>query len=109
MLGEGSGVVGTEMEIAAEENVGGDSCAERKQCISFVYACGSDHTCAPDVYGFSVAGIFYDSGENIAKRAGKRGELLVGRMQNFFLCEKMSKQGEWKWKVDDDDVTVGVI
>jgi len=49
MLGEGSGVVGTEMEIAAEENVGGDSCAERKQCISFVYACGSDHTCAPDV------------------------------------------------------------
>jgi len=26
-------------------------------------------------------------------------------MQNFFLCEKMSKQGEWKWKVDD----VGVI
>jgi len=27
--------------------------------------------------------------------------------KNFF--EKMSKQGEWKWKVDDEDVTVGVI
>jgi len=60
MLGEGSGVIGTKREISAEENVGGDGCAERKQraCISFVYACGSDHTCAPDVHGFSVAEIF---------------------------------------------------
>ena len=59
--------------------------------------------------GFPWPEFFYDSGENIAKRAGKRGESLVGRMQNFFLCEKMSKQGGWKWKVDDDDATVGVI
>ena len=110
MLSEGSGVVGTKREIAAEANIGNDGCAERKQsaCISFVYACGSDHTCAPDVRGFPVAGIFYDSGGNIAKRAGKTGEFLAGRTQNF-SCEKMSKQGEWKWKVDDEDVTVGVI
>ena len=59
--------------------------------------------------GFPWPEFFYDPGENIAKRAGKRGESLVGRMQNFFLCEKMSKQGGWKWKVDDDDATVGVI
>jgi len=58
--------------------------------------------------GFPWPIFFYDSRGNIAKRAGKRGESLVGRMQNF-LCEKMSKHGEWKWKVDDDDVTVGVI
>ena len=96
------------LEIATEENVGGGSCAERKQCISFVYACGSDHTCAPDVYGFSVTGIFLRlQGKHSQKSWQER--LLVGRMQNFFLCEKMSKQGEWKWKVDDDDVTVGVI
>jgi len=31
MLDEGSGVVGTKREIAAEANVGGDSCAGRKQ------------------------------------------------------------------------------
>jgi len=59
--------------------------------------------------GFPWPVFFYDSGGNIAKRAGKRGELLIGRTQNFFLCEKMSKQGEWKWKVDDENVTVGVI
>ena len=45
----------------------------------------------------------------MAKKVGKRGKLLVGRMQHSFLCEKISKQGEWKWKVDDEDVTVGVI
>jgi len=71
-----------------------------------VYGCGSNHTCAPDFRGRYF---FYDSGGNIAKRAGNRGELLVGRTQNFFLCKKMSKQDEWKWKVDDEDVTVGVI
>ena len=54
--------------------------------------------------GFPWSLFFYNSGRNI-ERSGKRGELLIGRMQNFFLCEKMSKQGEWKWKVDD----VGVI
>jgi len=31
VLGEGSEVVGTKMEIAAEANVGCDGCAERKQ------------------------------------------------------------------------------
>jgi len=31
MLGEGSGVVGTKREIAAEANVGSDGCAEREQ------------------------------------------------------------------------------
>jgi len=31
MLGEGCRVVGTEREIAAEANVGGDGCAEREQ------------------------------------------------------------------------------
>ena len=31
MLGEGSGVVGTKREIAAEANVGGDGCAEKEQ------------------------------------------------------------------------------
>ena len=56
---------------------------------------------------FSWAVFFYDSGENIAKGAGKRGQLLVERTQNLFLCEKMSKQGEWK--VDDEDVTVGSL
>ena len=49
---------------------------------------------------------FDDARENIAKRAGKRGELLVGKTENFFF---MSRQGEWKWEVDDEDVTVGVI
>ena len=71
-----------------------------------MYACGSDRTCTRV---FRSRYFLYDSGGNIAKIAGKRGELLSGRTQNFFLCEKMSKQGEWKWKVDDDDVTVGVI
>jgi len=90
MLGEGSGVVGTKREIAAEANVGSDDCAEREHraCISFVYTCGSDHTCAPDVHGFSVAGIFYDSRKSIAKRAGKRGEFLAGRTQNFFFVRR---------------------
>jgi len=57
MLGEGSRVVGTKREIAAEANVGSDGCAERES-NELVYACGSDHTCAPDVHEFSVASIF---------------------------------------------------
>ena len=40
------------------------------------------------VHGFSVAGIFYDSRKNIAKRAGKRGEFLAGRTQNFFFVRR---------------------
>jgi len=31
MLSEGSGAVGTKRQIAAEANVSGDGCAERKQ------------------------------------------------------------------------------
>ena len=47
---------------------------------------------------------FDDARENIAKRAGKSCSL--GEQRIFFF---MSRQGEWKWEVDDEDVTVGVI
>ena len=52
--------IGTKRGVAAEENIGDDGCAEREQWISvsFVCACGSNHTCGPDVHGFSVAGVF---------------------------------------------------
>ena len=42
---------------------------------------------------------FDDARENIAKRAGKRGELLVGRTENFFLYEQTRwvEMGSWRW------------
>ena len=51
-----------------------------------MYAGGSDHTCQPNVHGFSVAGVLNDFGGDIAKEAGKRGErgeLFIGRMEEF--------------------------
>ena len=38
--------------------------------------------------GFPWPVFFYDSEENIAKRAGKRDEILVGRMQNFVFVRR---------------------
>ena len=38
--------------------------------------------------GFPWPVFFYDSRGNIAKRAGKRGEFLVGKTQNFFFVRR---------------------
>jgi len=54
----------------------------------FVYACGSDHTCASDVEGFSVVGIFDDYGGDVAKRAGEGSGLLVGKTEEFFSVKR---------------------
>ena len=35
---------------------------------------------------------FYDSGENIAKRAGKRDKFLCGRTQNFFFVRRWANK-----------------
>jgi len=70
----------------------------------FVYTCGSDHTCGPDVRHFAVAGVFDDFGGNVAERAGER--------MDEFRFVKRGVQG-WKMdfdaKFDDDDVTVKIV
>ena len=87
MLDEGSGIVGTKREIAAEANVGSDDCAERESNELVFRLCMRVEVIIP-VHQISVVGIFYNSGGNIAKRSGKRGELLIGRMQNFFFVRR---------------------
>ena len=53
-------------------------------------------------------------GSDVARRAGERGELLVGGVE-FGSIKKMKEQRGGKWmedshaKVDDDNVTVGVL
>ena len=61
---------------------------ENNELVFRLCACGSDHTCPPDVHGFSVAVFFYDFGGDVAKRAGERGELLVRRMEKFFSVKR---------------------
>ena len=58
--------------------------------------------------GFLWPVFFYNSEENIAKRAGKRDELLVGRMQNFVFVRKCANKVSGNGKLTMD-VTVGVI
>ena len=57
MLDEGSGVVGTKREIAAEANVGSDDCAERESNELVFRLCMRVEVIIP-VHGFSVVGIF---------------------------------------------------
>ena len=46
-----------------------------------------------DLYtGFSGAGVFDDFGSNLVERTGDRGEFHAGRMEDFLLCETMSKR-----------------
>ena len=58
----------------------------------FLYASGSDHTCAPDAHGFSVAGVFLLWGQ-LVKRVGDRCELLVGRIEEFWSFKRREKGG----------------
>ena len=57
---------------------------------------------------------FNDFGSDVARRAGERGELLVGGVE-FGFMRKMKEQRGGKWmedshaKVDDDNVTVGIL
>ena len=56
-----------------------------------MYACGSDHTCQPDVHGFSVAGVLNDFGNDVDKEAGERGERgeeFIGRMEEFCYVKR---------------------
>jgi len=61
-----------------------------------------------------VPGVFDDFGSDVARRAGERGELLVGGVE-FGSIKKMKEQRGGKRmedshaKVDDDNVTVGVL
>jgi len=54
-------------------------------------------------------------GRDVARRAGERGELLVGGVEEFYSMKKMKEQRGGKWmedshaKVDDDNVTGGVL
>jgi len=56
-----------------------------------VNACGSDHTCQPEVEEFSVAGVFDDCRRDVAKRDGEGSELLVGKVEEF--CFVKGDQG----------------
>jgi len=62
-----------------------------------------------------VPGVFDDFGSDVAERAGERGELLVGRVEESGSVKKMKESRGGKWmgdshaKVDDDNVTVGVL
>jgi len=74
-----------------------------------VYACGNDYTCGSDIDGVSMASVSDDFGDDVAERTCKRGELFVGRMEEFFLCKNMNKggvDGDLHAKVDDDNVGV---
>ena len=70
--------------MAAEENVGEDSCTERTMslCLVCVYA-EKQYTCGPDVDGFSVASAFDDFGCDVAERASERGKLLIGGVKEY--------------------------
>jgi len=63
---------------------------ESNELVFRLYAYGSDHTCRPDVDAFPMAGVFSDFGGNADKRAGERGELLAGRMEE--LCSVKDEQ-----------------
>jgi len=62
-----------------------------------------------------VPGVFIDFGSDVAERAGDRGELLVGGVEESGSMKKMKEQRGEKWmedshaKVDDDNVTVEVL
>ena len=45
----------------------------------------SGDTCPPDIHGVSVARDFNDFGGDVAERASERGELLVGKLEEFSL------------------------
>jgi len=81
-LGEGCCVVGTKRGVAAEANVGDDSCTERAMSLYFVCVWRTN-TCGPDVHRFSVAGVFDDFACDVAERPGERGELLVGGVKEY--------------------------
>ena len=62
-----------------------------------------------------MPGVFDDFGSDVARRAGARGELFVGGVEEFGSIRKMKEQRGGKRmegshaKVDDDNVTVGVL
>jgi len=61
----------------AEGNIGNDGCVEREMNCSLSE---SDDTCPPDIHRVSNGLCFNDFRGDIAERASKRGELLVGKM-----------------------------
>ena len=72
MLGKGGCFVRTKGGIAAEEHVGDDG-----QCRKDESGGVCRETCGPDVDGCSVAGVFEDFGDDVAKGDGEGG-LCIG-------------------------------
>ena len=63
---------------------------------------------------FLVVGVLDDFGDDITKSAGERGELVVGRIQEFSCVKRWTNESQgWEMdlhaKVDDDDITIGVV
>jgi len=68
-----------------------------------LYASGSDHICAPDAHGFSVAGVFLRLWGKLVKRVGDRCELLVGKLEEFCSVKRREKKGGGQgWETDGD-------
>jgi len=44
-----------------------------------------------------VPGVLDDFGGDVARRAGERGELLVGGVEEFGFMRKMKEQRDGKW------------
>jgi len=72
-------------------------------------------------FDFGIGGLFGEGGgvvgteRRVAERTDERGELLVRGVEEFGSMKKMKEQRGEKWmgdshaKVDDDNVTVGVL
>jgi len=73
--------------IATEENIGDDSCTQTENNkLVFYWYMHMEVIILVDQ--FYVASVLDDFRDNISKRAGKREELLVGRIKAFFPVKR---------------------
>ena len=67
---------------------------EKWACSSSVHA-ENDDTRPPDIHGVSVTHVFNDFGGDVAERASERGELLVGKAEEFSLWKDEQENQGW--------------
>ena len=87
MLDEGSGVVGTKREIAAEANVGSDDCAERENNELVFRLCMRVEVIIP-VHQISVVGIFLQLRGKHSQKMVREVSCSLGECRIFFFVRR---------------------